>query len=326
MLNEHWEMDGLFAVGCPAVIHTNPGDRDEKRYSTVVRGWYQGSYVLLDKPVTDETSTPFAKSQRCLVRFLSEGKACGFPCTLLKIGDNASPYLRVSWPRKLECVDIRKHERLAVRVPCKILRQGQNEVDGETVDVSAGGCGLWTQTRVGPDTSIQVSFHFPDASTVLGGRATVRSARAVGKGFLLGCMFDEGEEACRTCDAFVAAATGHASAGKSQKRALLLESEDVRSDSTRVRLEKKGYLVTTVSSVVDAFFSLRKAPPSCFWVGAGQGGISAVDICRVLRGTRGFESLPIYVIGGNDAGLVNELKRLNVVYVSSIEAMERVLV
>jgi c-di-GMP-binding flagellar brake protein YcgR len=200
MLQNHGDIEGLFTVGCPAVIHTNPGDRDEKRYPTVVRGWYEGNYVLLDRPLSQEGAVPLTKSQRCLLRFLSEGKACGFPCTLLKTGDTVLPYLRVSWPRKIECVDIRKHERVEVRVPCTISRPDHDAVDGQTVDVSAGGCGIWTETRIAPDTHIQVSFTLPDASVVSNARVTVCSARAVGKGFLLGCRFDEDEEARTTCD------------------------------------------------------------------------------------------------------------------------------
>lgn len=326
MFQAHQDIEGLFAVGCPAVIHTNPGESDEKRYSTVVRGWYQGSYVLLDKPITEETGAPFGKSRRCLVRFLSEGKACGFPCTLLKSGDAASPYLRVSWPRKIESVGIRKHERVEVRVPCSITYQDHDELEGETVDVSGGGCGIWIQSRIAPDTAIQLSFHLPDGSAVLGAKATVCSARAGGKGYFLGCSFEEDEEARKICDFFVMTTRQRMRGEQSQKRALLLESEDVRSDSTRQRLEKKGYQVITASCLADAFYSLRMAPPECFWLGAEQGELPVVEICRILRATRGFEALSIYVIGGHDAGLMEELKQLDVVYVASIEVMDRVLV
>lgn len=325
MFQDQGDIEGLFRVGCPAVIHTNPGERDEKRYSTVVRGWYQGSYVLLDKPITEETSAPFAKSQRCLVRFLSEGKACGFPCTLLKSGEAASPYLRVSWPRKIECVGIRKHERVEIHVPCKITSQDHDGLEGQTVDVSGGGCGVWTKARIAPETPLQLSFHLPDGSAVVGARATVCSARAAGKGFFLGCKFEEEEEARTTCDFFVTTTLERMRGETDEKRAVLLESEDVRSDSTREKLEAKGYRVITASCIVDAFFSLRMASPDCFWLGAEQGELSALDICRLVRATRGFESLPIYVIGGHDTELMSGLKKMDVVYVASIEVMDNVL-
>jgi hypothetical protein len=67
------------------------------------------------------------------------------------------------------------------------------------------------------------------------------------------------------------------------------------------------------------------ASPDCLWLGGQQGELSVLDICRIVRRTRGFESLAIYVIGGYDADLVDELKKLDVVYVSSIEVMDRVL-
>lgn len=326
MYQERGDLESLFSVGCPAVIHTSPGDRDEKRFPTAVRGWFEGNYVLLDRPIVDETVAPFAKSQRCLVRFLSEGKACGFPCTLLKNGDNVSPYLRVSWPRKIECVGIRKHERVEIRVPCKIRRENQHDLEGETIDLSAGGCGIWTETRIAPDTLVRLSFSLPDASTISEARARLRSVRAVGRGFLIGCMFEEDEEARTACDFFVSTTVERMRGGKHQRRALLLESEDVRADGTRAKLEQKGYRVITVSCIVDAFFSLRMAFPSCFWIGAEQPEMPALDICRILRETKGFDSLPVYVIGSNDTGLGDELKALGVVYVSSIDLMDRILV
>ena len=66
--------------------------------------------------------------------------------------------------------------------------------------------------------------------------------------------------------------------------------------------------------------------PSCFWIGAEQPERPALDICRILRETKGFDSLPVYVIGSNDTGLGDELKALGVVYVSSIDLMDRILV
>lgn len=319
------DIEGVFAVGSPAVVHTNPGERDENRYPTIVRGWHAGNYVLLDRPLTEEAAALSGKSQRCLLRFVSEGRACGFPCTLLKNADNASPYLRVSWPRKIECVDIRKHQRVEIRVPCKIVRADQPDLEGETVDLSAGGCGIWTETRLGPNTMVRLSFSLPDGSTISEARATVRSVRAIDNGFLMGCMFDEEEEACAACDFFVTTTVERTRGCKNQKRALLLESENGRAETACAKLQSKGYRVIRVTCLVDAFFSLRMAFPACLWVGAEQDEMPATEICRILRETNGLASLPIYVVGGTNPAMAEDLKRLNVVYVSSMEAVDRLL-
>ncbi len=324
MLQDQGKTEELFSVGSPAVIHINPGERDERRYSTVVRGWLLNSYVLLDRPLAEDDDTDFSKPQRCLVRFVSEGKACGFPSALLK-GNSASPYLRVSWPRKIECIGIRKHERVEVQVPCVIAREEHSDVKGEVMDLSAGGCGVWVEDRIAPDTPVKLSFDLPDASRVSDAHACVRSVRPCGKGFLLGCMFDQEEEARTVCDFFVSATIERMRGGGLQKRALLLESQDVRSDGTRMKLEEKGYRVITVTGVLDAFFSLRMASPNCFWIGAEQAELSAFDICRIIRETKGFEKLPIFVIGGSDMGLAEELKEVDAVYVASIEIVDKVL-
>ncbi|HPX42626.1 MAG TPA: hypothetical protein PLF51_19475, partial [Candidatus Hydrogenedentes bacterium] len=70
---------------------------------------------------------------------------------------------------------------------------------------------------------------------------------------------------------------------------------------------------------------LRMAFPTCLWVGAEQSEMPATEICRILRETNGLASLPIYVVGGNNTAIAEDLKRLNVVYVSSTDAVDRLL-
>ncbi|HPJ98021.1 MAG TPA: PilZ domain-containing protein [Candidatus Hydrogenedentes bacterium] len=317
--------EAVFSVGSPAVVHTNPGECDEKRYPTRVRGWHAGNYVLLDRPMTEDAAELSAKSQRCLLRFVSEGRACGFPCTIFKNSDAAIPYLRVSWPRKLECVDIRKHQRAQIRVPCKIARVDQPDLAGETTDLSQGGCGIWTDTRLALNTAVQLSFGLPDGSTISGARATVRNVRTIDNGFLLGCMFDEDEPACAVCDFFVTTTIERTRGCKNQKRALLLEGENDRAEVVRAKLQGKGYHVIRVSCLVDAFFSLRMAFPSCLWVGAEQAEIPVAEICRILRETNGLASLPIYVVGTVSDAIAEDLKRLDVACASSPDVMDRLL-
>jgi hypothetical protein len=242
----------------------------------------------------------------------------------MKAPEQNQPYIRVSWPRKIESVGIRKHERVDLFAPCVIARDGEPDLEAHIVDLSAGGCGVKANARIAPQTPARISFNLPDGSAVTEAKATVRSAKAIGQDFLLGLMFDEEEEARITCDFFVTTTMERVRGGGETKRALLLESEDVRSDGTRAKLEEKGYRVVTVTCIVDAFFSLRMAKPSCFWIGAEQAELPAVEICRILRKTNGFSTLPLYVIGGDESNL-EDFKQLDVVYASSIAIMDKLL-
>jgi CheY-like chemotaxis protein len=222
-------------------------------------------------------------------------------------------------------VDIRKHQRAQIRVPCKIARVDQPDLAGETTDLSQGGCGIWTDTRLALNTAVQLSFGLPDGSTISGARATVRNVRTIDNGFLLGCMFDEDEPACAVCDFFVTTTIERTRGCKNQKRALLLEGENDRAEVVRAKLQGKGYHVIRVSCLVDAFFSLRMAFPSCLWVGAEQAEIPVAEICRILRETNGLASLPIYVVGTVSDAIAEDLKRLDVACASSPDVMDRLL-
>ena len=56
-----------------------------------------------------------------------------------------------------------------------------------------------------------------------------------------------------------------------------------------------------MTSLVDAFYRIRVAPPAAFLVHRDNNGLEAIDIAKILRQTRGCEDLPFYVYGTRDS-------------------------
>lgn len=328
MIRSELEIEELLAVGQPAVLHTDPARKDGPRYPTAIRGWHVGSYILFDVPYIENPFAVFGQLRSCVIRFLSKGEACAFTSAILNTVEKGTRYLKVAWPRLLKSVSIRQHERVSIRIPCQIAFEQWDLIEGEILDLSAGGCCLRMDMRVQPYTTLKVTFDLPDSTHLENVKTTVRSVRPSGDGFALGCMFDDDEDHARvSCDFYVSTTLAcMRSNRRSQSRAVLLDGDLGRAEAVRAQLESLGYQVSIVCGVLDAFFSLRVSPPVAMLLGTGQKELPALDICRIVRATHGFQQIPLFIYGEEDAEIRSRHAEFGVTgYITDLERFEDVV-
>lgn len=308
MAVEEKEIERFFGVGAIVVFHTEPNRRDGPRHKTVLRGWRKPSHLLLDRPKNDSgLFVPLQESQQCVIRFVHDGLACAFDAVVIDWDTRRSnPYLRITWPQEIQYVQFRKFERVKMAFPCTVQSEDGAVFTGEIRDISAGGCGLSS-----PDfdrdnaKNVYLSFTMPDGVTVEGVKAEVRSQRKGQEGMFLGVEFLPRQERPLNDIMFFVTSRLDRSKGSDQPapRVLVIDQDSEFAARLRRCFERRNMDVICVTGTVDGLCALRNTPPRALLVSAAMNDLPAVDLCRLIRGTRSLEDVQIYVYGGDPGQL-----------------------
>ncbi len=262
-----------------------------------VRGWRNEAYILLE-PQGGTKPLPLHQNDPCAVRFLHEGKVCGFMSTVAEPQRPSVPHFSVAWPDQIQTKRLRVHERVNTAIPCAVQSAKGPAETCEIRNISLGGCAIKTARKLDRDTEVQLDFilmnSFPIAL-----KATVRSVTREGDSFNVGLAFIEADARARDdLNFFVCTRVESAreAAGQSP-RVVVYESEAESSQRIREHLTGEDIEVATAACLVDAFYLLRLRPPHAFVIGNVNPGLDAGDVGRIVQATRGCETLPVMLIG-----------------------------
>lgn len=309
MANDDTNVERYLLVGTSVVFHSDPFHKSGPRYSTVIRGWRNPAYVLLDRPKTVTGFAAMRENQPCVIRFVNEGRACAFDAIVLDWDTRQyHSYCRVSWPRYVTTVAFRKFERIRVEIPCKI-ESGNNTMEGELQDLSIGGSRIAVSEPLEVGLPVLVSFTLPDGREVERLKGVVRNAqRGVNERWFHGCEFLRGQLSVESDIAFfITASLGRAEERAEEKPAILIIDNNAADTMLLRRLfEARGYEIILATSTVDGISRLRISPPSAVLVSSEQKDLSGLQIVRLLRATRGLEQMPLYLYGGKDPALQSQ--------------------
>ncbi|MBI3993715.1 MAG: PilZ domain-containing protein [Candidatus Lambdaproteobacteria bacterium] len=121
--------------------------------------------------------TRFAKGERIVVRTLLEGKVFQFDSSVVELASSPVPLMYVAYPKDAKGVDLRKHRRLKVFMPIRLLGVpdlGGANLDGVMVDISRGGCRFSSNKAVNPPNNLDIEFTLPGDPTVFRLRGQVK--------------------------------------------------------------------------------------------------------------------------------------------------------
>jgi hypothetical protein len=132
-------------------FHCPPGTRmvldvtglDEK-LTTACVGHVRGRFVILQMPALPEIGREtlyqlLYPDNGVIARFLLDGTVVGFSARLIKHIQIPFPLLFITYPKKLESHDLRKHRRVACCIPSQ-ARIKDAPLLGMIVDMSFSGC------------------------------------------------------------------------------------------------------------------------------------------------------------------------------------------
>jgi c-di-GMP-binding flagellar brake protein YcgR len=299
-MGEHrTDIESFLAIDGPVLLHLAVARRSGQRYRSVVRGWVNSRYVMLDRPRTDSRYLHMERGEPCVVRFLNQGNACGFESMILDWDTRPHiSYCLVSWPEHLDLVSFRKCQRVDLYVPCRILFDGK-EYEAEVRDLSISGCRVSAPIAVTNNETVELTFTLPDGIPIEGMRAYVRNAHPTDTGSFFGCEFTENQEHIQSDLAFYVAATLDRSSAdrKAAPRVLIIEQDQERIAPLRQAFMEKGWHVFETASSIEALLRVRMMPPTAVLVNQEQSDVAGVQFMDLLKAARWVETIPVYIYG-----------------------------
>lgn len=299
MAEQRADIESFLAIDEPVLLHLAVNRRTGQRYRSMVRGWIRSKYIMLDRPRLDNHFLHLERGEPCVVRFLTQGNACGFESEILDWDSRQHiSYCLVAWPETLELVAFRKHQRIDLFVACRLLYEGK-EYDAEVRDLSINGCRVSAPVSVRNNEMVELSFTLPDGVPIMGLRALVRNAHELDTGTFFGSEFMEGQEHVQSDLAFYVAATLDRSSldHKAAPRVLIVEQEQERIAPFRDAFMAKGWHVFVTPSSVEALLRLRMIPPTAVLVNQEQSNVAGVQFMELLKAARWVEAIPVYMYG-----------------------------
>ena len=138
-------------------------------YKTTLVGMERGRYLICSAPVLPGLWAVLNAPDQTTVRYLCEGVVYGFKCTLLTALAKPFQLLVLSYPEKIETVNLRQHQRIPCLIPAK-AKMGQTGWDGALLDLSLSGCCfVWdapqdAEAAVSSGDEMEISYRMPGLS------------------------------------------------------------------------------------------------------------------------------------------------------------------
>lgn len=186
------KLEDLLQVGLGALLQFEPDSTDSPRYKSVVRGWQDRKYILLDRPKgTEELESGGVYLQKdCVARFVTNDIAIGFRTPVLDVGfSRFHPQLSLLWPKEVMTVPTRKEVRVTVDVPCQVQTVAGATLESRLCNVGTQGCYLVVPDQVTNGSELLMNCALSEQHQLREVQVTVASCLCHEDRFGLRCKF-----------------------------------------------------------------------------------------------------------------------------------------
>ena len=312
------DVERYLGVGNAAVFYVEPKRKQKIRYKTVIRGWTKGKIISFDRPCEmSGTYVSLREGMNCGIRFIAEGTACSFEANVLEWDQRSrTPCVRIAWPEKLGRTAFRQFERMAINIPCELRIEGGGKLEGRLRDLSLGGCGLEFTEFVEIGSIGHLSFSLPDGSHIKGMEAVCRSSQKTGREYATGFQFSPEQEFLESDIAFYIRSTleRHAEAEAPQERKTVLVIDADEESCARIKRGAARHAsdVQLAGSALDGIYKVRSSVPSLVVVRQDLPDLNGIEVCKLLRGNPLTKSLNIFLFGGGQPAVEDEVRKLGI--------------
>ncbi len=168
-----------------------------KKYWAEFIGMKRGRYILLHPPVNAKTLENYKHDTQATLRYVHKDyHVCGFTTWVQKLIVKPVPLLFLSFPKQVEVLNMRRHDRTTSVVPVTVYHN-EEECRGFIVNLSPGGCRIVLKDSNGgkpaPDVGTEIfsSFRLLDGKKDIYALGLVRSVEKNGDKVCLGVQFKD---------------------------------------------------------------------------------------------------------------------------------------
>lgn len=292
------ELEDYLRVGQVVLVHAKSVHSPAVRFRSAIRGWHGRARIILDRPGFGNID-PLHEGCSCTVRFLNDGTACAFRTSLTNwLTLSNTRWCHVNWPETFETISFRKHPRVSFSAPCTVRFNG-TAADGTLRDISAGGCGVLTDTTVDAGRQVFLDFSLPSGAAIQNLRSVVRNVRLVQTHTVAGCEFMPGQLPVQSeIILFINQALSRKpGAGGTSRRLLVIDSDPASSSQLCRILSGSGCETYSAPSAIDGFARLRILGPAAVAVNLQQHDLPGDQIARLIKANPAYINLPIFLYG-----------------------------
>lgn len=149
------------------------------RVSAKVVGWVECQSLILTVPQTPVGRLCVQAGECVVVRAFTGRSAFAFSCTVLRSTAKPSDYLHLSFPDRIDGVDVRSSPRFRIQLPAQVSVAGGNEPHAVTIDnIGSTGALLvcdYPLGAVGDGIDVAFDFELHDVPVALALRAEIRT-------------------------------------------------------------------------------------------------------------------------------------------------------
>lgn len=160
--------DMALQVGVRLQLLLHGDGEPSPHYSTLI-GYVPGEFLLAKLPRQNGRSPALREGDRLTVRVFSGISVYSFCCHIESVLQSPRSYMHLSFPIKIEAVELRKEVRVKVRLPMQILTDAKRlliDAQASATDLSVGGARVLSRLLLGgPGSLVRCRFEVHTRST-----------------------------------------------------------------------------------------------------------------------------------------------------------------
>ena len=168
----------LISTALPITVQRAKGD--QSRHAGTLVGNIQQDYLV----ISGLNDAQLEMGEPIVVRMVHESSVMGYESRVQGVIDAPVRLYVISYPERVESVNLRKAERLGVFFPADVraeVEPGAPDIvmlQGMFLNISAGGCCLSTKRQITPSVRVAVAFSFPGETHLYHARGVVLTTLA----------------------------------------------------------------------------------------------------------------------------------------------------
>ena len=150
-----------------------------EKYQSVIRGWMEGQYIIVDNPQFQGDPVYISPLTGCSVDYTVDGVFVNYKSLVLVSINQPVRLLVVEFPRQFETFDLRKNPRHSTNFPILFIVENEPPEDvynGSIRDLSVAGALICHDRRLYKNQHIFITLELPK-ETIPNMKAEVRNVR-----------------------------------------------------------------------------------------------------------------------------------------------------